>query len=388
MPTGNIWHDAQDLIFKKIHHNRLIYNACWEDPRIDRQLLKIDERSKIVALTSAGCNVLEYLLDSPAEIHSVDLNQHQNALLQLKIKLIERGNFADFFAFFGEGSHRRYRKIYDEIKHDLPPYARAFWNRKIDYFNPRSIRKSFYFRGASGDAAWFLNRYFLRNKSQMRRLVLKLLEAKNLEQQKEIFDHIEPRLWNVFVRWLLKHPLFLAHLGVPRPQIELISFQYPGGLASYVRDNIRAVATEVPIWDNYFWRVYITGSYTKTCCPSYLKEENFETLRTRINRIKTYTCSFTQFLQEHPGVYTHFVLLDHQDWLAWHAPASILEEWNAILANSRPGSKVLLRSAGLNINFLPAEVLPALRFHDELTNDLHKQDRVGTYGCLSMAEVL
>jgi len=35
-------------------------------------------------LTSAGCNVLEYLLDSPAEIHAVDVNPRQNALLHLQ----------------------------------------------------------------------------------------------------------------------------------------------------------------------------------------------------------------------------------------------------------------------------------------------------------------
>ena len=35
-------------------------------------------------LTSAGCNALDYLLDGPAEIHAVDVNFRQNALLELK----------------------------------------------------------------------------------------------------------------------------------------------------------------------------------------------------------------------------------------------------------------------------------------------------------------
>ena len=34
--------------------------------------------------------------------------------------------------------------------------------------------------------------------------------------------------------------------------------------------------TELPIGDNYFWRIYITGSYTLHCCPNYLRREHQE----------------------------------------------------------------------------------------------------------------
>ena len=56
---------AHDLLFKTIHQRYLIYNMCWEDPRIDRQLLGLDRDSQVVVLTSAGCNALDYLLDAP-----------------------------------------------------------------------------------------------------------------------------------------------------------------------------------------------------------------------------------------------------------------------------------------------------------------------------------
>jgi S-adenosylmethionine-diacylglycerol 3-amino-3-carboxypropyl transferase len=81
-------------------------------------------------------------------------------------------------------------------------------------------------------------------------------------------------------------------------------------------------------------------------------------------------------------------LLDHQDWLAWHAPQALEEEWALILQNSRPGSKIMLRSAGMDISFLPEMVRPRLRFFPEMTEELHKADRVGTYGSLHLAEVL
>src|SRR5215813_1397630 len=95
----------QDFVFSHVHGGQLIYNTSWEDPRIDRQLLKLDGNSRVVMITSAGCNALDYLLDGPAEIHAVDVNFRQNALLELKLAMIRRNHFADFFEMFGIGSH-------------------------------------------------------------------------------------------------------------------------------------------------------------------------------------------------------------------------------------------------------------------------------------------
>jgi S-adenosylmethionine-diacylglycerol 3-amino-3-carboxypropyl transferase len=142
------------------------------------------------------------------------------------------------------------------------------------------------------------------------------------------------------------------------------------------------------IRDNYFWRVYLTGSYTQTCCPNYLRKEYFSLLQAIIGKVYTYDYTIIEFLKRNPGTYTHFVLLDHQDWLAWHDSQALREEWQLLLDNSRPGSKILMRSALADISFLPEVAKSSLRFFPEKSNDLHKQDRVGTYGSLHLAEIL
>jgi len=182
--------------------------------------------------------------------------------------------------------------------------------------------------------------------------------------------------------------MVMTLLGVPGPQIALIENHYPGGLAAYVKDKLRHVMTGLPARENYFWRVYITGSYTTTCCPNYLRAENLGLLASRADRIQTHTCTVTEFLRRNPGVYSHFVLLDHQDWLAWHDPAALREEWDLILAHSRQGTKILLRSAGLDLGFVPDDIRERLRFFPHLTDGLHPTDRVGTYGSLHFAEVV
>ena len=376
-----------DLVFHHVHGSQLIYNTCWEDPRIDRQLLQLDHDSRVVMITSAGCNALDYLLDGPAEIHAVDVNYRQNALLELKLALIKRGNFMDIFEFFGIGSHSDCQAIYRSCKKELPDFARKFWDGHIKFFNPGGLKKSFYYHGTSGAAAWLLGGVLFKAKPNIKNFAMCLLDAKSLAEQKEIYALLEPKIWSNLSNWLIRQHAVMTLLGVPRPQIQLIEDHYPGGLESYIKDKLRHVMTELPAADNYFWRVYITGSYTMSCCPEYLRKANQPVLQDFAGRVATHTDTLTRFLQKHPGAYTHYVLLDHQDWLAWHDPEALLEEWELILANSRPGAKILMRSAGLDLSFVPEAVHARLRFFPAQTGPLHTTDRVGTYGSLHFAEV-
>jgi S-adenosylmethionine-diacylglycerol 3-amino-3-carboxypropyl transferase len=387
-PASQLLKATEDLVFHHVHGGQLIYNTSWEDPRIDRQLLKLDGDSRVVMITSAGCNALDYLLDGPAEIHAVDINFRQNALLELKLAMIRRGEFGDFFEMFGIGSHTEYKRVYRSVQRDLPEFARKFWDGRMNFFDPGGLKKSFYYHGTAGAAAWIMGGALFKSKPNIKNFALCLLDADSIEQQREVYALLEPKIWDGISNWLIRQRLVMTLLGVPGPQVKLIEDHYPGGLGSYIKDKLRHVMSELPAAENYFWRVYLTGSYTMSCCPNYLRSKNQSTLASLSPRIRTHTCGISEFLRQNPGAYTHYVLLDHQDWLAWHDPEALREEWELILANSRPGTKILMRSAGLELDFVPADILARLRFFPEITGPLHQLDRVGTYGSLSFAEVL
>ncbi len=386
MPTS-IAARVQDALFGRIHNTSLVYNTCWEDPRLDRRLLGLGPESRVVGITSAGDNVLDYLLDGPARVHCVDVNYRQNALLELKRALYLHGDFEDLYAFFGQGGGPSCAGVYARVRHALPAYAAAFWDRRIDYFRSGRLSRSFYYHGASGLAAFVFSRCLGALKPRLRRALPALLEAGTPEEQRRIFEAIEPVFWDRVSRWLVSRPELMALVGVPRPQIDLIRRSHPGGLEGYVRDKVRQVFTDLPMAENYFWRVYLTGRYTRRCCPEYLKESNFPTIRRRLPVLAAHTDTLSRFLAANPGPYTHFVLLDHQDWLASHAPAALAEEWDRILACAAPGAKILLRTAGPDASFIPGRIRQRLRFFPELTAPLHLQDRVGTYGSQHLAEV-
>ncbi len=374
-------------MFRSLHGNRLVYNATWEDPRIDRALLGLGPDSEVVAITSAGCNILDMLLDRPARIHAVDINPRQNHLLELKMALIAAGDFPNLFQFFGIGSHPRRREVLRNISAGLGREAARYWLGHHAMFSPGGLRRSFYWHGTAGLAAWSIWRAASLLRVNVRGLALALFDASTPGEQKEIFAMAEPLIWRSWMDRFLSHPGLMSLVGVPPAQTRLIEESHPGGLAAYIRDKFRHVMTEVPARDNYFWRVYTTGSYTLDCCPNYLRRENMPVLASLLPRIACHTASVSRFLREHPGAYSHYVLLDHQDWLAWRDPVALREEWELIMANSKPGTRVLLRSAGIDAAFIPADIRERLHFRPDLTEPLHRIDRVGTYGSVHLAEV-
>jgi len=373
----------RDWIFKNVHGSNLVYNICWEDPRCDRQVMNIGAESKIVMITSAGCNALDYLLDNPSEIHCIDLNSRQNALLELKKALFKNSDYKTLYNFFGEGSYSESENYYKkELRQHLPAFAQDFWDRKIGYFSGKGPKKSFYFRGSSGTLAWLFVKY-MRSRKKLYAKVRSLLEAKTLEEQEFWYNQVEAKLFNKTIRRLISNHYALAMAGVPRAQRRLISEEYPGGVGEFIVNCVRHVFTKIDIKDNYFWQVYIDGHYTKNCCPSYLAEDNFATLKERSDHIKTHTTSMSQFLKDNPGEYSNYVLLDHQDWLAAHNVPALEEEWQLILKNSKPGTRILMRSAAMRIDFFPEFVKEKVEWiPQEELKALHNQDRVGTYGCV------
>lgn len=379
-------HRAYDAWFRKIHGSRLIYNTCWEDPRADRELLAMAPGARLVMITSAGCNALDYLLDDPQRIDCVDMNPRQNALLELKLALLAYGDHALLFQLFGHGQHPQFAEAYAHLRPWLSASARQIWDRERHAFSPRG-RGSFYFRGAAGDVAYGMRIWLKQLQPALWRELQQLLEAQTLDEQREHYARIEPRLWRPWLRWIARQPALLALLGVPRAQRNLIERQYPGGVNAYIEDKLRYLLTELPIRDNYFWRVYLHGSYSIDCCPNYLRPEHFAVLRERAARVHLHTCTLSEFLAQQPQRYDRFVLLDHQDWMAAHAPELLEQEWDQVVASSAPGARVLMRSAGLSIDFLPERARARLQARSLDCARWHQLDRVGTYGSVLCAEV-
>lgn len=377
----------RDWLFEKVHGNKLVYNTCWEDPRCDRAMLELDQDSNVVMITSAGDNALAYLLDGPQRINCIDVNPRQNALLELKLAALNTLEWKAFFEVFGEGRQADFALNYSRhLRPRLQKASQDYWDQQQRYFKPGGPREGLYFHGSSGLFAWCAGK-LLTLDGPLRRDLDQLLASTTLADQRARYFALEPRLLRRLLGGNLRQKISLSLVGVPDSQRQFMA-QECGGCYNYVRDAFRHIFTALPIRENYFYRLYLNGRYTPDCCPAYLEKDNFATLRQLNGRIDLHTTTLAGFLRQNPGNYSHFVLLDHQDWLAANAPAALAEEWQLIMANSRPGTRILLRSANSRPETVPDFVRHQVRFRNDLSAPQARLDRVGTYAGVFLLEVL
>ncbi len=384
-------------VFNLVHRHNLVYNTCWEDPRLDRQALRLGPDDTVLVITSAGCNALDYALTGVRHVYAVDVNPRQNALLELKLAGIRNLDFDTFFRMFGEGRLPGVREVYRrKLRGALSDWSQKYWDRKIKFFDRK--RRTFYFCGTSGAFARMMNAYADRV-LKLRPWINAALAAESLEEQRRIYrEHIRDRFWTRSVRFVMKRDATLSLVGVPRAQRFQVENQYDGGIVKFVQDCLDAVFGELPLADNYFWRVYVTGSYTRECCPEYLRRENFERLRDGLaDRVSVYTNSVEGFLSEHDGPISRFVLLDHMDWLSDKYFDALEAEWQAILDRAAAEARIIWRSGGLRTEYLDRvrvtvdgqdrELGELLTYHHEQAEELHRRCRVHTYGSFYIADL-
>ncbi len=385
-------------LFKAVHQRNLIYNTCWEDPALDRVALNLGPADRVVVITSAGCNALDYLLAGAGEVNAVAVNPFLYALLELKVAAIRGLDHTSFFELFGNGSSPRATEMYRDALRPpavpdgpdvLGPPHRLLQRHRLAalLLLPRHLRPG---RPAvplqrlphpSAPPAW--------NDS---------LAATTIDEQRAVYEgEIRDRLWSPWLRFFLRRSLTMSLLGVPGPQRDQIVTQYPGGVPQFVRDALEMVICRLPFQNNYFWRVYMQGHYTPECCPEYLKAANFPRLRQVVDRLQIHTATVTDFLRDAAPGLTRFVLLDHMDWMSCHQPEGLVSEWEALLASARPGARVIFRSAGLRVDYLDhlpvcyrghtEELGALLSYQPELAARLHAEDRVHTYGSFYIAHL-
>jgi S-adenosylmethionine-diacylglycerol 3-amino-3-carboxypropyl transferase len=384
-------------IFNTVHRNNLVYNTCWEDPRLDHVALNISNEDNILVITSAGCNALDYALASPNHVYAVDMNPRQNALLELKKSAIRNLDFETFFKMFGDGRLPGAKEVYkSKLRGDLDSWSQTFWDKKIKWFDNK--RKTFYFRGTSGTFARMMKIY-TDKVIKVRPHLDAILNADSVAEQKEIYDtKLKDKFWSGIVKFSLNRDSTMSMLGVPKAQRRQIEQTYSGGLVEFIQECMESVFVRLPMKDNYFWRLYMNGQYSKECCPEYLKEENFNKLKGGlIEKVTTHTDSVQAFLEKHDGQISRYVLLDHMDWLSDHFFPLLESEWQAITDKAAPKTRIIWRSGGFNTEFIEQvevsrdgqqkPIRDMLTYDRDLAAELHPKDRVHTYGSFYIADL-
>ena len=225
-----------------------------------------------------------------------------------------------------------------------------------------------------------------------------LVNAGSLHMQREIYEaEIKPRLWTKWMQWILSRDMTMNFMGVPPSQKAHMTAPSVGGVSKYIERSLEEVLTALPFRENYFYRVYIEGRYPTDCRPEYVKENNFEMLKSRISDLHIHTGSVASFLEATHLRFSRYVLLDHMDWMSSYDTAELGREWNAILKRAASNARVIYRSAAQEVTYLDdLEVhldsqrmllRDVVRYNEALAKRLHPRDRVHTYASFYIADL-
>ena len=362
-----------------------VYNQIWEDPRVDAEALGLGPHSRLLTISSGGCNVLNYLIHRPERIVAVDLNTSHMCLTRLKLAaLTHLPSHHEFFNFFGLGHHHENLENYRRyIRDHLDADTRKFWEKRTLSGRRRIsiFARGFYNYGKMAR----LFRLAHRVARLTRKDPARLLEATSREEQEQFFrEVVEPFFENRLVRVLGRSPMTSFSLGIPPSQFDVMHGESEGRMIELYRERLWKLTCEFPLDDNYFaWQAFGRryDHENKRAIPDYLREENYDLLRSSVDCVETRIASLGDYLKDQPeDSLNGFVLLDSQDWMP---PTVIASLWEQMARVGGSETRVIFRTAGELSpveTALPPDLKEKFQYELDRSRELHDQDRSAIYG--------
>ena len=362
-----------------------VYPQIWEDPEIDIPAMKIDQDTHIMTICSGGCNMLNYLTESPASVTAVDLNPAHVALGRLKIAALKHlPDYESFFLFFGCADDPKNIENYDTyIAPHLDKFSRDYWEKIIVPHGRRinMFKKNIYRFGLLGKFIGMVHRVANLYWQDPRDIV----KARSMEEQRAIFERtLAPLFDKKFVKMMCNKPESLYGLGIPPAQFDDLNVSANGDMAALLKARLERLACNFPIEDNYFaWQAFNRGydRENRVAVPRYLKEENYEALKARADTAQVVHSTITEFLDSrNEKSLDCFVFLDAQDWMN---DAQLNELWCAVLRCANDEARVIFRTAGEDsplTGALSDDLLGAWDYDPSLAQPQNEKDRSSIYG--------
>lgn len=361
----------RDWLEKVVFHG-IVFNMSWEDPEMDRRALKLTGDDTVISITSAGCNPLNFLCQSPRKLISIDGNPAQTAILELKLAGIEALDYDTFFDIFGSRRPQEMRRVYyPRLRPLISDSAREFWDANADALAERGLYDL-------GRMAVFCR--ILRSYLKMVGIHLgeqdAFFDCRTLEEQNRWYrEKIAPGLWGSLGKLLVYFKPFMFLAGVHPEQLTLVDGRHD--IYDFVKERIEYALTKVPIYDNYFLSMAITGKFRGLRVPPYLLPENFPILRRNLDRVQVVNGWLGPYLDTQPaGSINKFNLLDIFDWM----PPPVFEStFGSIMRVAPPGATLIYRSGSYSLE-PPERYRARLTPQTELARELFATDRSTTYG--------
>ncbi|MDH3369151.1 MAG: DUF3419 family protein [Gemmatimonadota bacterium] len=356
--------------------DEVLYAQCWEDPSIDREALRIGPEDVVFSITSGGCNVLAFLIDDPRRIIALDVNPHQNYVLDLKMAAFAALDHHEVLALLGATDSTRRRALYGALRSRLTLDSRRYWDT-----HPRIIDEGLVHTGRYERYLRLVRRWFslLMGPS----LAQDVIGASTAEARATLFHRRwDNRRWRLLTgvllsRWVMTRmfdPAFFAQLED--------SFSF----GRRFRARVERAVLELPVERNPFLAYALLGRFpTPQHLPLYLQPEYFETIRDRVDRIETVTGACEDHFATLPA--NTISKFNFSNVFEWMPPRTFDDLLRETVRVGRDGAVLAYRNL-LVPRARPIGLAPWIEPERALSATLHARDLAFIYGAYVVERIV
>lgn len=360
--------------------SRIRYAQVWEDADILVEALDVRPTDTVVSISSAGDNALALLGAGAERVVALDLNPSQLACLELRVAAYRELSHAELLVLMGSraGTEETRAALYARCRGRLSPAVRAFWDGQ-----PESVA------GGIGAPGKFEN-YFRLFRTRVlplvhgRKTVEALLRGGTPAERERFYEE----RWNTW-RWRLLFKVFFSRFMMGRLGRDPAFFKYvEGSVADRILGRTRHALVALNPAENPYLHWILTGTHGEAL-PWALRAENFERIKSRLDRLEWHELTLEAFLERERVAgaakrVLKFNLSDIFEYMSEEntaailaslaeasAPGGLLAYWNMLAPRRRPES-------------LAARLQP----REDVAGRLFAQDKAFFYSAFIVEEVV
>jgi len=354
------------------------YGQVWEDADVLRAGLDVRPGDRCLSIASAGDNALALLLDDPAEVVAIDRNPAQLACLGLRQAAIRCLEHEELLRLVGSRPGDDRRVLYERCRREggLEPEHAAFWDARAGAIE-RGI-------GAAGRFDRYFERFrrFVLPLIHRRRMVDALLEARSRDERAAFHDE----RWDGW-RWRLLFRLFFSRWTMGRLGRDPALFRYvEGPVAERLLERARHALVELDPSANPYLHWIVRGRHG-AALPAWLQPEQFETLRSRIDRLTPVLGDLGEALPELRRTGPPFARFNLSDVFEYLSPEASSDLLSTCCDAGEPGGRLLYWNM-LALRSRPPALAERLEPMVDRAAALHVTDRAFFYRRLVIEEIL
>lgn len=356
----------------KVDFSKIRYSQCWEDADILLEALEINSDDRCMSIAAAGENVFAIASKSPKEVIAIDLNKTQLYLVELKIALYKNFDYKMFLEFLGVKRAYNRKEMFEIIKKDLSEEALEYWEENIELIEEGVVHIGKF------ENFFRIFRTKILKLIHSKKRIEKLLESKSKEERSLYFD----KKWNNW-RWRILFKLFFSSYVVGKLGRDPRFFDYAEkSLSSEMFERVKYAFTELDVSKNSYVEYILTGEY-KRALPYALREENFESIKKNISKIKLVNETIEEYMSKHKEKVTKYNLSDIFEYMSQENMDSLVE---FIIKNSESSSKMAYWNL-IVYRQSSEKYSDKIELKKDLSKELHLKDKAFFYTNFIVEEI-